>query len=79
MHIYIWLYIHSSSASSLAELRLLGSHCSILRINRKKATLSDVPSRVVSFFASGAGSVNKSGVRKLPGAIGLVDLDAKIY
>ena len=69
MHIYIWLCIHSSSASSFAELRLPGSHCSILRMNCKNASLSPFPSRVVSLFSSGTRSVNKSGVRKAPGVI----------
>lgn len=67
MHVYIWLCIHSSSASSLAELRLPGSHCSILRMKCKNASLSTFPSRVVSLSSSGSRCVNKSGVRKAPG------------
>lgn len=66
MHIYIWLCIHSSSACSLAELRFPGSHCSILRMNRKEASLSTLPSRVVSLSSSGARPVKLSGVRKPP-------------
>ena len=75
MRVYIWLWSHSSSANSFAELRLLGSHCSILLIKRKKACLSSFPSRVLSLFSSGTRSVNKSGVRKSPAIIWLVDLE----
>ena len=40
-------------SSSFAELRWSGSHCSILRIRRKKASLSSRPASVVSLSSSG--------------------------
>jgi hypothetical protein len=47
--------IHSSSPNSRAELRFSGSHCSILRMRRKKHSLSSLSSpsfRVVSRSSS---------------------------
>ena len=61
----ICLRIHSSSASSFAELRFSGSHCNILRIIRRKISLSS-PSRVVSLCSSGARSCNKVASRNSP-------------
>lgn len=51
-HYLVCLIIHSSSVSSLAELRFSGSHCSILRMKRRKLVLS-FPSRDVSLCSSG--------------------------
>lgn len=59
-------FIQSSSANSLAELRLPGSHCSIFRIRRKNASLSLSSLRVVSLSSSGKWSFNKSLLRKSP-------------
>lgn len=61
----ISLRIHSFSASSFAELRFSGSHCSILCIIRRKLSLSS-PSRVVSLCSSGVISCNKAVSRNSP-------------
>ena len=61
----ICLRIHSSSASSFAELRFSGSHCNILRIIRRNLSLSS-PSRVVSLCSSGVRSCNKAASRNSP-------------
>lgn len=55
----VCLRIHSSSASSPAELRFSGSHCSIFRMKRRKHSLSSFlssSSRVVSLRSSGIDS-----------------------
>jgi hypothetical protein len=53
------LHIHSSSINSFAVLRFSGSHCSILRMRRRKASLSPCPISVVSLssraFVAGKG------------------------
>lgn len=59
------LRIHSSSASSFAELRFSGSHCNILRIICRNLSLFS-PLRVVSLCSSGVISCNKAVSRNSP-------------
>lgn len=64
-HVEVCLRTHWSSRSSLAELRLSGSHCSIFFISRRKHSLS-CPSRLVSLSSSDLGPSSGIPAEKSP-------------